>query len=260
MKKLLHCLLLVLFLSTSLFAKVIESTKMSEILNEVTSGSLVVFDLDNTIMEASQTLGSDQWFDHRIEQKKELGIPLEEAIKSTVEEWQAINYKGKVNLVEKETVEIIEGLHADGIPTMGLTARPATFMNESLRQLDKLDVHLDDNTISDREITIQDKDIAKFKEGLMSVGGNNKGTVLVKLLEKVNFSPRRILFVDDKVKNVNNVDKALNEASIPSFAFRYGAADYKVKHFDSKLADFEFNYFVKYGVVLSDHQAKILMK
>ncbi len=260
MNTLIKSLVLVLLVSNSLFAKIIESKKMSEILKDVTPDSLVVFDLDNTIMQAGQTLGSDQWFDHRIEQQKAKGIAVEEAVKTAVKEWEAINYKGTVSLVEKTTPSIVRSLQDDGIVTMGLTARPATFMNQSLKQLRQLNVPLYKNTISEEVITIKAKDVATFKEGLMSVGGNNKGTILVELMNKVDFHPERVLFVDDKVKNVTNVDKALNDVSIPSFAFRYGAADETVKAFDARLADFEYDYFVENGVVLSDRQAKQLMK
>ncbi len=259
MNRLLKTLLFTLVLSQSLFGKIIETKKMQEILKDVSAHSLVVFDLDNTIMEAGQTLGSDQWFEYRITQLKNSGESAEVAVEHAVSDWEKINYKGTVRLVETVTPSIIKKIQDRGIPTMGLTARPASFLEKSLSQLRSLHVPIARRTVTDAILEIQDKDLAVFKEGVLSVGLNNKGTILVKLLNEIGMTPERVIFVDDKVKNVKNVDEALEAVSIPSFAHRYGAADSKVKAFDAKLADFELNYFQTYGKVLSDTEARKLM-
>lgn len=259
MKVFLRSLLVALVLTNSLFARIIESERMDEILNEVTPQSLVVFDLDNTIMEASQTLGSDQWFDYNISKLKKKGIPADEAVAVTAAAWERINSIGNVNLVEESTPGIIRHIQDSGVPTMGLTARPVSFLEKSLSQLNKLGVPLYRHTVSTKVIQIEDAELAVYKKGLLSVGGNNKGKLLVAFLKEIGLSPKRIIFVDDKLKNVTHVDGALEAIGIPSFAFRYGAADGKVKSFDAHLADFEFGYFEKYGIVLSDYQAKKLM-
>ena len=260
MKKFYQLFLVLLVLTSQLFGQTVEIKKMTEILDTVTEDSIVIFDLDNTIMEASQTLGSDQWFDHRIGQLKNQGLAVEAAVEQSVSEWVEINRKGKVNLVEKSTPGIVRSLQDSGIPTMGLTARPTVFVDRSLEQLRELGVPLYRHTVTDETIDIAGpKENAHFEEGLMSVGGNNKGTILVQFLNKLELNPGRVLFVDDKVKNTKNVEEAMQATAFPYFGFRYGAADAKVKAFDAKLADFEFGYFSDYGVVLSDATAKKLM-
>lgn len=257
--KLRSLLLLLLFVSSSLFAKVIEIKRMDEIMEAITLDTLVVFDLDNTIMESSQTLGSDQWFDHRVGQLKKIGFSTEDALKSAAKDWQSINAVGYVQLVERETPSIIAEIQDLGIPTLGLTARQASFADHSLRQLRQLEVPLHRRTVSKDTITLPGHDVALFKRGLLSVGGNNKGTMLLSFLKRIGYTPRRIVFVDDKQKNVENVDEALTGNYVASFAFRYGAADWKVKNFNARLADFQFDYFKRTGTVLSDAKAKALM-
>lgn len=259
MKKVYYLLALAVFASNALFAQIIESKRMKEIMGTVTRGSIVVFDLDNTILEAAQTLGSDQWYEHRLKQNQKMGFSLEEALEITSKEWEAVNYNGHVQLVEAYTPDLIESLQDRGIPTLGLTARPHTFTNESLSQLERLGVDFTRNTIGDADLVLHGRDKAIYRAGLLSVGSNNKGKMLLALMQKVGFSPTRVIFIDDKIKNVTNVDHAMNDASIPVFAHRYGAADWKVKHFDAKLADFQWNHFRKFGVVLSDAKAKTLM-
>lgn len=259
MNRLVKLLLVALVFSSSLFAKIIEIEKMDDILDEVTPQSIVIFDLDNTIMEASQTLGSDQWFEYRLTQLKKQGLPADEALKRAVQDWEKVNYNGHVNLVEEITPRIIARIQNTGIPTMGLTARPTTFLEKSLDQLQSLEVPLHKHTVSKKSMKLELDDVAFFKKGVLAVGNNNKGKVLVEFLKRLSLHPKRIIFVDDKVKNVTNVDDALATTTIQSFAYRYGAADWKVKAFNPKIADFEFNYFQKYGIVLSDEQAKSMM-
>jgi hypothetical protein len=71
--------------------------------------------------------------------------------------------------------------------------------------------------------------------------------------------PERAIFVDDKVKNVTDVEAALSRASFPHISFRYGAADPRVASFDRNLAELEWTYYLRFGVILSDADAYRLM-
>ncbi len=53
-------------MGTSSFAKVVEVSKMASIKDAVRPGTVLVFDIDNTLVEASQMYGSDQWFEHLV--------------------------------------------------------------------------------------------------------------------------------------------------------------------------------------------------
>src|SRR5688572_16340760 len=57
---------LAMVLTSLASARVVEINKMADITAHVTEQTWVVFDLDNTVMEPVQTLGSDQWFDHMV--------------------------------------------------------------------------------------------------------------------------------------------------------------------------------------------------
>ncbi len=69
--------------------------------------------------------------------------------------------------------------------------------------------------------------------------------------------PKKIVFIDDKPNNVKSVDAALNAAGIENIEFRYGAADERVRNFDSKIASFEYHYFLLHKVFISDEKAKL---
>lgn len=63
---------------------------------------------------------------------------------------------------------------------------------------------------------------------------------------------------------INGSARILREAAfqaggLPHIEFRYGAADPKVRAFDPLLAEFEWSYFLRYGIFLSDPKARDLM-
>jgi FMN phosphatase YigB (HAD superfamily) len=71
-----------------------------------------------------------------------------------------------------------------------------------------------------------------LKGGVLFVGEKNgKGEVLLLLLEKLNYRPENVVFVDDRLRHLIGVEKALKSIGVPYKGFRYGGADEKVKAF-----------------------------
>jgi FMN phosphatase YigB (HAD superfamily) len=96
-------------------------------------------------------------------------------------------------------------------------------------------IHLDHSTVFAHEVAWRSSEPARFRSGVLFVGEtNDKGKLLLELLRRLGLRPSRIVFIDDKVKNVRSVDQALRQAKIPSMVFRYGAADARVKAFNER--------------------------
>src|SRR4051812_33940238 len=116
MKKVLM-VLLVLVSSIQAQAKIVEAKRINEILGYINSGTLVVFDLDNTVMEPVQMLGSDQWFDSLVKL-------FDGNIERAVDVWQNVQRKTEMKTVEPGTPDLIRGLRSRGLHVLALTARP----------------------------------------------------------------------------------------------------------------------------------------
>lgn len=56
-------------------------------------------------------------------------------------------------------------------------------------------------------------------------------------LEKIGMKPTRVVFADDKPHHAKSVDAALTVAGIACVAFRYGAADEKVRAFKEVMSE-----------------------
>src|SRR5262249_21763684 len=150
-------------------------------------GDVVVFDIDNTILEPIQTLGSDQWVDHLIERNKEAGLSVEKAVEAALRDWEQVQRVTEVRLVETQTVKLIRKLQFQNVATLALTARPSQLRSVTENQLASLDVRFD-------------------RYGVQFADGKNKGLVLKDFLAKMGLAPRRLIFIDDKLKNIKNMD------------------------------------------------------
>lgn len=242
---------------------------MEEALAPVDAETLLILDLDNTIMETTQTLGSDQWFEHHVHKiisdLVKAGQTEEEAkkqgLKIALSEWKQIQRVTSMQLVEPVTAKLIQQKQ-ERIKVIGLTARPVDLAPTTRNQLQSMGVDLSRSPVVAQDIVIQNAGevdyIAKFEKGILFSGNNKKGEMLVKFFQLARLSPKKIIFVDDKQRNVDSVEKSLNElGGVSHTSMRYGAADDKVASFDSKIAGVQFFYF---GKVLTDKAASAILR
>ncbi len=209
-------------------AYVVEAQKMSDVLSHVTKRSWVVFDLDNTVMEPPQTLGSDQWFEHMVH---ELG-----SVKSALALWERVQSVTTMKPVERTTPALIRQLQRRGLTVFALTARPASLDAVTRKQLATMGVNF---------------------SKIVSIGPTtSKGQALVSELMNSSSTPEKVLFVDDKEKHVRTVEAALDAMGMKNVEFRYGAVDAKVHSFDAAVAQEQLEVFESEGILLSDEEAR----
>lgn len=233
-------LVLFLILTGSASAEIREVqsiAEVTEIHKKVDQETLVILDVDNTLITAEGNLGSDQWFYYLFKVYKMAGIDEKRALVKAVDTWNRVQSSIHVRAVEKAFPVWVNQLQADGVRTLALTARGEEISDITSKQLQSIEVRFKGRSLVDHELKISGKSLeskadALFREGILFVGENNdKGKVLVHFLRRVGYSPKKIIFVDDKVKHVNNMEAAVKALGIPCFNYRYGAWDAQVKMF-----------------------------
>ena len=128
-------ILCALFASTVAQAKVIESNRYADILSYVTSDTLVVTDLDNTVMRPIQTIGSDQWGMSIIAKLKKAGLSDKEAKDIGVSMFATVQSKSIVQPVEPGNILDLKKAKSLGAQLLGLTARPLYLVDVTIKQL-----------------------------------------------------------------------------------------------------------------------------
>ncbi|MBI1862444.1 MAG: DUF2608 domain-containing protein [Deltaproteobacteria bacterium] len=228
-------------------ATIRETNSLRDVANAATTGSFVAFDLDNTLIEPIQTLGSDQWFEHI---SKQLGIDGAIAL------WSKVQLKTQVRPVEQTTSSIVREIQDRGVPVIGLTARPLTVAEATLQQLASVGIDLSRTTpIFDDLAFPGHLENAQYTQGIIFAGKNQKGDMIVRFLDRTGLHPSVIVFADDKPKHTASVDSALTAKGINNIEFRYGAADERVKAFDAEIAAVQLHYF---DGILDDEAAATL--
>ncbi len=220
-------------------AEIREITTLRQITPELRAGTLLVFDIDNTLIEPEGNLGSDQWFYFLIRKfRGRDDMSAAEAEHRAMEEWNRVQPSLQVRAVEADTARIIREAQDRGFTTLGLTARTPDIAPTTFAQLRKIGVRLDRRTVPAREFALPGAHPILFRQGVLFVGeGNKKGRILMDFLKRTGARPKRVVFVDDKRQHVTDVDRAMSNAGWPCISFRYGAADAKVARFNADVRD-----------------------
>lgn len=237
---------------SGLSAKIVEVSSVKELPGFLEKEMLVILDIDNTILQTAQLLGSDQWFDHRINEYQAL-MSREEAFEKTYGEWLAIECLTKVKLVEEQTAALISKLQQEGYTIMALTTRSVDLCFCTLRQFKSLGIDLSITPPSHGDFFFLNQRPLLYRRGILFTDGTNRGAALLKFLQKIHYSPKSILFINDKEVQLKEVESICKKTATPFVGLRYGYLDQKVKEFDGKLAQMQFEQL---GSILSDDEAK----
>ena len=249
------------FLSMLLFrflsAELIEIHNIDEFSKYAAEGTLLVFDIDNTIIEPTQTLGSDQWFHHQIDQYVAKGYPAQEALEIALAEWMAIQNITKVQLVEPAVAGLIAKYQQMGWPLIGLTTRGLGMATRTIDQLQTLGIDLNRSAPIKEDQYFENKGGVLFRGGILFTAGTNKGSAFFKLMDKVGYEVKKVLFVNDKATHLRELEKTCKKREVSFTGLRYGFLDHKIKNMRKDLAKLQLEHF---GKLLSDHDAEKMLE
>jgi len=232
-------------------AEIREAPSMVDALADIRPGDVVVFDIDNTLLETPQVLGSDQWYTANVAALVKSGLSEDQAGAIALKQWDQVQRITRVRTVEKITPHLVRSLQRLGVMTFALTARPVQLIETTLQQLDSQGIYF-----SSHGYRFHPAPDLRLRHGIIFIGINYyKGPVLNQFFAAQGLKPRRVIFIDDKIANVQSVESALAAAGIPSLEFRYGAADHEVQAYRADLAEVEWTYFLRHGGLISDTQA-----
>ena len=249
-----YLLVFVLLGFNFLFSQVLEIKDIDNLTDFVSKDTLVIFDLDNTLIETSQSLGSDQWFDYSLQEIKKNNSNFKKAFEKMLLDYFAILHVTRMNLVEKNIPSIINKLQKNNY-VMGLTGRSLELSFCTKMQLQKHDIDFSKKSVSHKNLyfVINEEKDALFKHGILFCGGCDKGICLFSVFSKINYKPKKIVFIDDKEQNLLAVKKYCEKEKIPFLGLRYNKLDKKVGDFKKEITDLQLDDLKK---IISDSDAE----
>lgn len=253
-------LIFLLFLLTALQAEIVEVAHFHEMGHYVKSDTLLLVDIDDTLILPAQMLGSDSWFESRIQSLKRAGHHPSHAVKRTITEWIAIRHITKMKIVEEGTDHIVSQWQAQGVPLMALTSQglaTATFTKHHLKGAG-FDLKKTAPFSSSHFLELNEQGIL-YTEGIMFAGGISKGTTLSRFFEHFHYLPKRIVFIDDKLSSLLEVEQFAKERGIEYVGLRYAYADKHKAGYRQEIADIQLTHS-SLEQLLSDEEAEQKLK
>lgn len=235
-----------------------ERDNIESLFEYVDENTLVIFDIDEVVFRSKQMLGSDKWAYHEGDKFiAECGGDVKKGLLAFNPRWVKVQKAVDVELVEPNFSEVLFRLKSMRCPTMGFTARGIDLVERTKVQLDSVHVDLTDNCYYDGE---EEGEGFVFKYGTLFVEiGQDKGVLLRSFFDRICKKPGKIIFLDDRKKNITYLENMCCEDKIPFVGIRYSGFDPIASNFNAKLSDVQLDYFLEHGVVLSDDEAALRM-
>lgn len=188
--------------------------------------TLMVFDLDDTLLTMTQPLGSVGWWDWQYEllkQGSDSDILFTKDYQQLVRIQNILFQLIKMEETDEHVLPFLKKAARQGATLMGLTARGKEHLSATLMQLKdnnfivgekllfrKNGLKLENNKTSvagpfhcpqfNREVI--------YQQGIMFLDGEDKGEALLCMLVKTKQDIKTVIFVDDSKRNIISMDKA----------------------------------------------------
>lgn len=248
-------------------------------------GTLFFIDVDETTICSRFTLGSKRWREYIAKATQEIdlarishtlssdGLTDRSDVPRVCEKpgartnWHdifsyALAQKDSIRAVETMTCSFVKDLQKKYV-VCGFTTRERNFwygMSQegvdqlTVEQLRSVEVDFDHGSL---ENTYFDLSIdPHYFKGIFFANTQFKGEYLSNLLQKTSHKIPKIIFIDDKIKQVSSVIKALTDLGIPNECYIYSAAEEK-RPFDPLISNIQLYYFYQSGgqKIISNEEA-----
>lgn len=248
--------------SCSIEQSISEIKSLHEIANpsEIT---IYFFDIDDTLFDSPYMLGSKSWRKY---------------IRSATQEDPSINWFDILSLfvakhypvatVEEDTAEFIKNIQEQGHIVFGLTARERKIWYDTVTEgIDQLTVE----QLSFVGIFLDHPSQKNFPDwichseyfsGIFFADVLPKGVFLLQLFKNSTSCPKKVIFVDDKLEQVESVAAALEQLHLDFACYWYTLTDEKTKQFEPIIANIQLYYlWISDGtLILSDEEARLIQK
>jgi len=234
-------------MTAQLSALVLETKNLSQVTQHIVQNkkTLIVFDIDNTLALPPEELGSEDWFSFKIQNYELEGFPADIAFNKTLQLYNHIHSIIDLKKVQNAP-QLINSLQKQNIPTIALTAR--NLVQGTIRQLANLGIHLATIRLPAQHLSLptpNPKRPACYQSGIIFCNGNDKGSLLLHFLDTIAYKPERIIFVDDKLKNIESVKNAAQQRNIDFVGLRYSKFDKRSQKFDHCKASKQLKRFLQ---------------
>lgn len=239
-------------------------------LENVDQGTLVIFDVDRTLVMMKDQLlnGGKSAF-----KKKIKTYPAYTQLTKSEQETllSIVLLKAPLQIIEQDAIGYIDQLQSKNIKTIfcttletgpfGLIPSIEQWRMDTLDQLG-LNFRGAFPELSYIKFYPQMENSPIFKEGALITAKRTKGEVLKLFLETIDWKPKKIIMLDDKLSEIESVVEELKDSSIEFLGFHYNYISEWVnnQNLDEELVDFQLRYLIENRIWLTDEEGLVHCK
>lgn len=244
----------------AIHADITDVAHFKEIEQHVTHDSLILLDIDDTLLIPKQMLGCDEWFQSRLNKHKQEGLHPPAALEKSLAEWEGIRHFTDMKVVEAGTELIVDKMQKMGYLMMGLTTQGLALATRTVQQLQEngIDLSLTAPTKEDFVVNVNGHSVI-YRQGILFTSGTDKGKALFNFCDMFGIHPSRIVFINDKASHLREIEKAANARNVEFIGLRYAFADIHKALYDPKIAEIQFTRS-SFANILSDEEATLFLQ
>jgi len=258
------CVFAILIMNSLSAGEILVTSDFSLVEKEVhklDKDSLVLFDVDGTLIVPVDAILQPKAKSHF----NKLVAPYTDR-----DLFRDIRLKAPYRLVDDRSVSLVQKLQQRKIPTLAFTAAPAKIRGvepAGIWRVDELKQHgfdfssaFPNSNFLEIPKDLHQEHFPMFKSGVLYSSFHHKGDILTRFLKQLEFTPKKVVFVDDELGFVQSVIAALDKLGIPCMGIHYTAAHEAPCDLNLDRASFQVDYFAKHEVWLGDGESKQLLE
>lgn len=197
------------------------------------SNILVVFDIDDTLLESTNFFGGDTWFNWqrgttvKHTSGHDVTIAAADEISCKFEKLGVFYELGRFKATETDAADLVVRLQSK-FASMALTSRSPAYRSGTERELKRAGIDFSNfhllpspQTMSYNFNDGQHTRRVSYENGIVMSTGLNKGRVLQDILKKTKKRYSAIFFIDDGISNVRNMEAAWQNEKTTVDIFHY---------------------------------------
>lgn len=237
-------------------AAIRECASIREVAAEGSPNTVVVFDIDNTVLRPAQMLGSDEWFGWYSTFRPNQDLPPAiEKRERCLDLLSGIYAMTQVLPMEHCTAETIRHLQEKGVFVVAMTSRGPHMATVTFRHLQSVGVNFTTAPVVAKKFFLKNDHARAYVAGVLFTSAQHKGEALNDFFCHIGFSPRRVVYLNDHRAPLEEAS-VLEKKGIEFLGLRYQVADKYVQSFNPEVAEIELMEFSK---ILSDEKAKHIL-
>lgn len=251
-----------ILLTSFLQAEIMEISQIDDIRPYITKNALYLFDIDDTLIDNPFSLGSPPW--RNWVKSKLSNYNTHFVLYDALTLFIAKNAPYKT--VEPSTADLIVDLQNQGHAVFAFTARGRSqWYTTDIEGVDRFTheqlhyVGIDFKSTSIPE-ELQSLEATYFCDGVIFAQHIKKGDLLKHLFKDLKYHPSLIIFVDDKLDQVQSVEVAVKEVGLPFIGFWYRRSEFDRKNFNPMIANIQLESLLLQGEIITDDAALELAK